>query len=82
MQRSSVTVDEVGVGSKITLKDLELNVTEELQIVGSTESNPEKHKISDESPIGKAALKKRVGDIIEVEVPIGMIRFEILKISK
>ncbi len=78
----AVSVDEVGVGSIIKLKDLEMNEIETLQIVGSTESDPDNHKISDESPIGKSALKKRVGDIIEVEAPIGMIKFEILEISK
>jgi len=61
---------------------LEFNEIEILQIVGSTESDPDNHKISDESPIGKAAIKKRVGDIIEVEAPVGMIKFEILEISK
>lgn len=82
IEDDAVSVDEVGVGSIIKLKDLELNEIETLQIVGSTESDPDNHKISDESPIGKSALKKRVGDVIEVEAPVGMIKFEILEISK
>lgn len=79
---NDVTVHEVGVGSIIKLKDIELDEIETLQIVGSTESDPDNGKISDESPIGKAAIKKCVGDIIEVEVPNGIIKFEILEISK
>ena len=59
-----------------------LDEIEELQIVGSTESDPDNNKISDESPIGKAALKKKVGDVFEVEAPIGTIKFEVLEISK
>lgn len=77
-----ITTHEVGVGSIIKLKDLELDEIETLTIVGSTESDPDNGKISDESPIGKAALKKKAGDIIEVEAPMGTLRFEILEITK
>ena len=55
---------------------------EKIQIVGTTEANPEKNKISDESPIGKAALKKKVGEVFSVEAPVGQIEFEIIEISK
>jgi transcription elongation factor GreA len=64
------------------IRDLELDEVETLQIVGSTESDPDNGKISDDSPIGKAALKKKVGDTFEVEAPIGTIKFEVLEISK
>ncbi len=78
----SITTHEVSVGSIIKIKDRETGEIETLQIVGSTESDPDNGKISDESPIGVAALRKKVGDVIEVEVPDGMIEFEILEISK
>lgn len=77
-----VSEHEIGVGSKIVLKDIESGDVETLRIVGSTETDPDKGKISDESPIGKASLRKHVGDIIEVEAPDGVIKFEILEISK
>lgn len=77
-----VSVHEIGVGSKITIKDLELGDIETFRIVGSTESDPDNGKISDESPIGRAALRKCVGDILEVEAPDGVIKFEVLEISK
>lgn len=79
---SSLSNDEVGVGSFIKIKDLDINFVESMQIVGSTEADPDKNKISDESPIGIAVLKKRVGDIVEVNAPVGTIRMEILEISK
>ena len=79
---SDLSDDEVGVGSKVKLKDLELDSILDLQIVGSTEADPENNKISEDSPIGIAAMKKKTGDIIEVEAPIGIIRMEILEISK
>lgn len=78
----SISVDQIGVGSKIKLLDLEFNEVETLQIVGSTASDPDNMKISNESPIGMAAIGKKVGDIFEVEVPDGIIKFEVLEISK
>ncbi len=82
VDESELSVDEVGVGSVVTLKDLELDEIMTLQIVGSTEADPDNNKISDESPIGIAAMKKHVGDIIEVEAPIGIIKMEIMDIGK
>ena len=79
---SDLSTDEIGVGSYVKLKDLELDEVMELQIVGSTEADPENIKISEDAPIGIAALKKKVGDILEVEAPIGVIRMEVLEISK
>ena len=77
-----VEVNEIGVGSIIKIKDIELDEIEDLQIVGSTESDPDNGKISDESPIGKAALKHKVGDIFEAETPAGLLKFEVIDISK
>ncbi|MBQ7187018.1 MAG: transcription elongation factor GreA [Ruminococcus sp.] len=77
-----ISVDEVGIGSILKLRNLEMDEVEQLQVVGSTESDPDNMRISDESPIGKAALGKKVGDVFEVEVPDGLIKFEVLEISK
>lgn len=77
-----ISTHEVGIGSVIKLKDMETGDVETLTIVGSTESDPDNGKISDESPIGKAAIKKKAGDIIEVQAPVGILEFEIIEISK
>lgn len=82
VEDDEVSTDEIGVGSIIKIKDLEFDEVETLQIVGSTESDPDNGKISDESPIGKAALRKKVGDIFEVEAPAGMLKFEVLEITR
>lgn len=82
VEDDEVSIHEIGVGSFVKLKDLEFDEIESLQIVGSTESDPDNGKISDESPIGKAALKKKVGDVFEVEAPAGVIKFEVLEISR
>ncbi|MCD7847037.1 MAG: transcription elongation factor GreA [Oscillospiraceae bacterium] len=78
----SLSLDEVGVGSIVKLKDFDMDEILEYQIVGSTESDPDNNKISDESPIGKACLKKKIGDVFEVEVPAGTLKFEILGIDR
>ncbi len=78
----SINLDEVGIGSIVKLKDFDLDEIIEYQIVGPTESDPDNGKISDESPIGKACLKKRVGDVFEVEAPVGTLQFEVLDINR
>lgn len=82
VEDEDISINEIGVGSIIKIKDLELNEIENLQIVGSTESDPDNGKISDESPIGRAALKKKVGEVFEVEAPAGALKFEVIEISK
>ncbi len=77
-----VSVDEVGIGSIIKIKRDGSDEVETVQIVGTTEADFEQGKISDESPIGKAAMKKKVGDFFIVEAPAGELRFEVIEISK
>ena len=82
VSEEDLSTDEIGVGSVVTLKDIEFDDTMRLQIVGSTEADPDKNKISEDSPLGTAAIGKKVGAIINVEAPDGIIRFEVLEISK
>lgn len=77
-----LTTDEINIGSYVKLKDLEFDEILDIQIVGSTEADAENSKISEDSPLGIAAMKKRVGDILEVEAPMGIIKMEVLEISK
>ena len=78
----AISVDEVGLGSIIKLKNYSNGKIETLQIVSSNEANFAEHKISDESPIGAGAMKKKVGDSFMIEAPVGELQFEILEISK
>jgi|InofroStandDraft_1065614.scaffolds.fasta_scaffold00059_125 transcription elongation factor GreA len=77
-----ISIDEIGVGSIIKIKRMDNDKIETLQIVGTTEADAATGKISDESPIGKAAMKKKIGDIFIVEAPVGELRFEVIEISK
>lgn len=82
LDESELTTDAVNVGSIVTVYDREFEEEITYNIVGSTEADPEQGRISDESPIGKALISHKVGDVVEVEVPAGILVFEIRNISK
>lgn len=71
----------VHLGSKVTVRDLEENQEEDYIIVGATEADPLKNRISTESPVGKALMGVKVGAKVEVSAPVGKIRLEVIKIS-
>ena len=72
--------DVVGIGSHVTIQEGEEPV-ETYHMVGAKEADPRNGKISNESPIGRALLDHRVGDIVQVETPGGKLKFKILKIE-
>ena len=71
--------DVVQMGSEVVLKDLEFGDTETYMIVGSMEADPDEAKISNESPVGAAVLGQKVGSIVEVHAPAGVLKYEILE---
>ena len=77
-----ISVDEIGMISVITIRKVGSDKIEKFTIVGTNHADIKAGKLSDESPIGKAALKKKVGDIFTVEAPAGELKFEVLEISK
>ena len=79
---SNISVDEIGMSSKIKIRRIGSDKTETLTIVGTNHVDIKNGMISDESPIGKAAMKKKVGDVFIVNAPIGELEFEVLEISK
>lgn len=74
---SSIGKEQVHVGSRVVVFDRSENEQCEYYIVGSNEADPLEGKISDESPVGKSLLGAKVGDVIEVETPIGIVEYEI-----
>ena len=82
VEDDNISVDEIGMSSKITIKRLDNGKVQTFTIVGTNHANIKEGLISDESPIGKAAMKKRVGDIFIVEAPAGELKFEVVEISK
>lgn len=78
----SISTEEIGMSSIIEIKNMITGKIEKMQIVNTNESDPINGKISDESPIGKSAMKKKVGEYFLVEAPAGVIEFEVISISK
>lgn len=77
-----VDTDKVSLGSTVIIKDLEFGDVFEYAIVGSTEADPSANKISNESPVGEALMGKTVGSVIEVNVPAGIIKYELMGLKK
>lgn len=77
-----VEVDVINIGCKVRILDLEYNEEMEYKIVGSTEANSLKGKISNESPVGKALLGAKIGEVVNVDTHSGIIQYKILEIQK
>jgi transcription elongation factor GreA len=89
MLKNATIIDEdeidtqvVNLGTKVKIRDIKSKEEYDYQIVGSTEADPASNRISNESPVGSALLGHQVGDIVDIEVPGGKIRFKIVNIYK
>lgn len=82
IEENADNTDVVGMGSKITVKDVTTGDEETYQVVGSQEADPMNGRISEESPFGKALLGRAVGDIAVVEAPAGNIEYEVVAIQR
>ena len=79
--KKEISKDSVSVGSTVRLRDMQANKTVEYHIVGSAEANPAENKLSNESPVGKAIIGHKKGDVVEVAAPRGALKFKILEIK-
>ncbi|MDQ0061757.1 transcription elongation factor GreA [Paenibacillus harenae] len=77
---ATLDTSKVNIGLTAVLNDIEFAERIEYKIVGSEEADVEDNKISYESPLGKELIGKKVGDIIEVTAPMGIIKYELLEI--
>ncbi len=85
IDEESLSTDVIQLGSKVTIVDVEYGDEYKYQIISSTSTSKDKESdylTSDESPVAKALLGHKAGDIVEVEAPIGVIKYEIKEISK
>lgn len=82
IEDSNISVDEIGMSSRIKIRRVGSDKVETFTIVGTNHVDVKNGLISDESPIGKAAMKKKVGDKFIVDAPVGELQFEVLDISK
>jgi len=77
----SLNEGEVGIGSVVVLNDIEFDEKIEYRLVGPAEADVTNNKISYESPLGKELLGKRVGDIVSVNAPVGILKYELLEVK-
>ncbi len=83
IDQDDVEIDKVGLGTKVKVYDVDFEEEVVYSMVGSTEADPDKNKISDESPVGKALMGKKVGDEVEISTPAGTtFALKILEINK
>ena len=81
METDNIDSSKALILSKVRVKNLKVNKEFTYQLVTHAEANVRERKISVESPIGKGLLGTEVGDIVEIKIPAGLIKFEILEIS-
>jgi len=77
-----IDLDKINVGCKVKVLDVEFDEEEEFKIVGSSEANSLGGKISNESPVGKALIGAKVGDVVQVETQAGVIEYKVLEIQR
>ena len=82
VDEDEVDLDKISIGCKIRILDMEFNEELEYKIVGSTEANSLKGKISNESPVGKALMGRKVGDKVDVDTQAGVISYKVLEIQR
>jgi len=81
IEKGDVVKGVVSVGSRVRLKDMDAGETVEYHIVGSAEANPAEQKLSNESPVGRAIIGKKKGEIVEVSAPRGALKYKIIDIK-
>ena len=79
--KKEISKDSVSVGATVRLRDMQANKTFEYHIVGSAEANPAENKLSNESPVGKAIMGRKKGEVVEVSAPRGSLKFKIMEIK-
>lgn len=77
-----VDLDKISVGCRVKILDMEYDEELDYKIVGSTEANSLKGKISNESPVGKALLGAKVGEVVTVETQAGDLNYKVLEIQR
>ncbi|SHH19706.1 transcription elongation factor GreA [Anaerosphaera aminiphila DSM 21120] len=81
IDEKDITTEKVNIGCRVKVKDLSDSEENEFLIVGSAEADPLDGKISNESPVGSKLIGLKIGEVAEVEAPVGIVKYEVLGIS-
>jgi transcription elongation factor GreA len=79
--KKEIKSGEVSIGTTVRLKDMDANKTFEYHIVGSAEADPAEFKLSNESPVGRAIMGRKKGEVVEVSAPRGSLKYKIMDIK-
>ena len=82
VDEDEVDLDKINIGCRVKILDVEFNEELEYKIVGSTEANSLKGKISNESPVGKALIGRKTGEDVVVETQAGAFTYRVLEIQR
>ena len=82
VDEDEVDIERINIGCQVKILDIEYNEELEYKIVGSTEANSLKGKISNESPVGKALMGAKVGESVAVETQAGVFTYKVLEIQR
>ena len=82
VDEDEVDLDVVNIGCLVRVLDIEYDEEEEYKLVGSSEASSLQNKISNESPFGKALIGAKVGEVVEVEAPAGVVKYKVLSIHR
>ena len=82
VDEDEVDLDKISVGCKVKVYDMEFDEEMEFRLVGSSEANSLQGKISNESPVGRALIGAKEGDVVEVETQAGTIQYKVLEIQR
>lgn len=77
-----IDLSEVAIGSSVCLEDIERGAEMHLRLVSAAEARGDQGCISDQSPVGRAILRHKAGEIVEVQVPSGVLKYRILHIER
>lgn len=77
-----IDLDKINIGCKVKVYEIDFDEEMEFRIVGSTEANSLQNKISNESPVGKALMGRKIGDVVDVETQVGVIQYKVLEIQR
>jgi transcription elongation factor GreA len=82
IEDDGTNIDLVTIGSRVKLKDIEQDEEFEYILVGSAEADPSRQRISNESPVGRAVVGKRLGTVVEVNAPAGLLKYQITGVGR
>ena len=82
VDESEQRLDIVGIGNAVRVFDMEYEEEDTYTVVGATEADPKKLRVSTESPIGQALMGAKVGEVVEAQTPSGLLKLRVLEISR